>query len=114
MKKVKLVILTLAVLCLSSDVFAQEKPELVTQIEKTFAEREPKWKIDRRHVQTSPPVIHLKSAQGDALVYVWIMDSAKTVGEVFEGSTIAFGNSMGAKGKKVYSTSNGRFESSRF
>jgi hypothetical protein len=81
-------------------IFAQEMPALVTQLEKVFEENEPKWKIERPYVQLSPPVMHFKSTQGDALVYVWIMDSAKAAGEAFEGNTIAFGNRMGARGRK--------------
>ncbi len=101
MKKLFLCISLLSALCLASDIYAQDKPALVTQLERVFAEKEPKWRIDRENVQLNPPVIHLKSRQGDALVYVWIMESAKTAKEVFEGNTIAFGNTMGAIGKKI-------------
>jgi hypothetical protein len=101
MKKLILHISLLSALCLVPITYAQDKPALVTQIEKVFTETEPKWRIDRENVQLNPPVIHLKSRQGDALVYVWVTKSAKTAGEVFEGNTIAFGNTMGARGRKV-------------
>ncbi len=101
MKKLILCISLLAALCFVPDTYAQDKPALVTQIEKVFTEKEPGWRIDRENVQLNPPVIHLKSRQGDALVYIWVMESAKTAKEVFEGNTIAFGNTMGARGKKI-------------
>lgn len=101
MKKLIFCILLLSVLCLTSDTYAQDKPALVAQIEKVFTEKEPKWRIDRKNVQLSPPVIHLKSRQGDALVYVWVMESTKTASEIFEGNTTAFENTMGARGRKI-------------
>jgi hypothetical protein len=79
---------------------AQEMPPLVIRLETTFAKEEPKWRLERPYVQLNPPVMHFKSAQGDALIYVFIMDSAKSAGEAFEGGTIAFGNTMGARGRK--------------
>lgn len=101
MKKLILCISLLPALCLTLDTYAQDKPALVAQIEKVLTEKEPKWRIDRKNVQLNPPVIHLKSRQGDILVYVWVTESAKTAGEIFEGNTIAFGNTMGARGRRV-------------
>jgi hypothetical protein len=101
MKRLILCISLLSALCLVSDIYAQDKSALVMRIEKVFTEKEPKWRIDRKNVQLSPPVIHLKSRQGDALVYIWVMESAETARELFEGNTIAFGNTMGARGRKM-------------
>lgn len=95
-------LLTLVLLCLSPCVAAtaQEKPELVTRLERVFAQKEPRWKLDRKHVQTSPPVLHLKSAQGDALIHVFIADSEGSAKDLFVGNTVAFGNTMGARGRR--------------
>lgn len=92
-----------ALLLAGADALAQERPALVTRVERAFAEKEPRWKPQERLNGQSGPelyVLHLKSAQGDALVYLWLMNSEKTAGEVFEGQTIAFGNGMGARGRK--------------
>jgi hypothetical protein len=79
----------------------QEIPPLVTRLETVFKQNEPRWKLQRPYVQLSPPVMHLKSGAGDALIYVSIMESAKAAGEAFEGNTIAFANTMGRRGKRT-------------
>jgi hypothetical protein len=100
MKKLILCISLLPGLWLAQSIRAQDKPILVLQIEKAFTEKEPRWKIDRENEQTSPPVIHLKSGNTDTLIWINIMDSAKSASEAFEGGTIAFANIMGARGRK--------------
>jgi hypothetical protein len=82
-------------------IYGQEIPVLVTRLEKVFKQNEPKWKLQRPYVQLRPPVMHLKSSLGDALIYVEIMESAKAAGEAFEGNTIAFGNTMGGRGRRA-------------
>src|SRR2546421_9059466 len=93
--------MVLGLLFLPANGFAQELPPLVKRLEKMFAQTEPRWKLQRPYVQSNPPVMHLKSAQGDALIYVFITQSDKAASELFEGGTIAFGNTMGAHGRKT-------------
>jgi hypothetical protein len=100
MKRFARNVVFLALILVPISTRAQGMPALVTRLEAMFAKEEPKWKLERPYVQLNPPVMHFKSAQGDALIYVFIMDSVKSAGEAFEGSTIAFGNTMGARGRK--------------
>jgi len=93
-------VICLALILVPIGTRAQEMPALVTRLETVFGKEEPKWKLERPYVQLNPPVMHLKSAQGDALIYVFIMDSPKSAGEAFEGNTNAFGNTIGARGGK--------------
>lgn len=93
-------IILCAILCLPLGVFAQEAPPIAKKLEKVFEEKEPKWKIERPYVQMSPPVMHLKSVQGDILIYFWLMDSEKTAKEVFDGNVIASRNIFGKRKKE--------------
>jgi hypothetical protein len=79
--------------------FAQEVPPIAKTLESLFEEKESKWKIERPYVQMSPPVMHLKSAQGDILIYFWLMHSEQSAKEVFDGHCIALRNMLG-KGEK--------------
>ena len=90
-------IILLAILCLPLSVFAQEVPPIAKKLEKVFEEKEPKWKIERPYVQMSPPVMHLKSAQGDILIYFWLRDSDKNAKDIFDGNANALRNMLGKR-----------------
>jgi hypothetical protein len=97
----------LTMFCWPLCTLAQEVPPLAKKLEKVFEEKEPKWKIERPYVQMSPPVMHLKSPQGDVLIYFWLMDSERTAQEVFDGHVIGFGNILGKRKKETRLTNFG-------
>lgn len=80
---------------------AQETTALVARIEKAFADKEPRWRIVPRSPQAVPYTIHLKSGSSHILVTVFVLDSAKSAGEAFEGNNIAFGNMAGRRARKT-------------
>lgn len=100
MTKLFRLIILLAVLGLPLTAFAQEIPLIAKKLEKVFEEKESKWKIKRPYVQMSPPVMHLKSAQGDILIYFWLTDSKETAKQLFDGNAIALKNTLGKRKKE--------------
>lgn len=99
--------LWLAIVCCPLHIFPQEVPELAKKLEKVFEENEPKWRIERPYRQMNPPVMHLKSAQGDILIYFFIQDSEQSAKDVFDGNLIALGNTLGKNKKETKLTSFG-------
>ena len=88
-------------LTFTQEVTKQDIPPLAKKLEKVFEEKEPKWKIERPYVQMSPPVMHLKSADGDVLIYFWLMDDLLDAREVFNGEVIALGNILGTRKREI-------------
>jgi hypothetical protein len=100
MKK-RLLSLGLLILCCAVNIFAQEKPSWVTEVENTFKQKEPRWKIerilDRAEISFYDESITFKSGGYRANVHLTIWDSPKGAQEVFEGETTAFNNTGGSR-----------------
>jgi hypothetical protein len=98
--------LLLTISCCPAFIIAQETskqdiPPLAKKLENVFEEKEPKWKIERPYVQMSPPVMHLRSVDGDVLIYFWIMDDELNAKAVFDGEVVALGNILGTRKKEI-------------
>lgn len=96
--------LLLTILCCPAVSFSQsmqEVPPLAKEVERLLEEKEPTWKVQRPYIQMSPPVMHLKSAaEGDVLIYFWLMDNEIDVKSVFDGQIISLGNTLGERKKE--------------
>lgn len=99
--KLKTFAFSLLILCLSSSVLAQEKPELFSKIERVFQEREPAWKVERTHPRNAPdPLIQslvFRSGKNQAAVDIRIWNREKDARDVFTAESIAFDNTMGKR-----------------
>lgn len=95
----------LLVLCCAVNVFAQDKPSWVTQVEDTFRQKERKWKIEDTIVRDEETFfdesITLKSGGYRANVHLTIWDSTKNAQDVFEAEAVAYDNTMGARVSKT-------------
>jgi hypothetical protein len=93
------------ILCCAVNVFAQDKPLWVLQIEDAFKRKELKWKIERTIIRNERSFfdesITLKSGGYRAHVQLTIWDSAKNAQDVFEAEAIAFDNTMGSRVSKT-------------
>ncbi|HEX8175641.1 MAG TPA: hypothetical protein VF543_11035 [Pyrinomonadaceae bacterium] len=99
--RVKQIGLLLIILCLSSNVLAQDKPQFITKVEQVFREKEPAWKVQRINViNTNDPFqqsITFHLGKNQALVDISIWKREKDARDVFEGESIAFDNIMGKR-----------------
>ena len=88
----------------SAQASAQSKPPLIVEIEQSFQKHEPRWKVERRNVQdessffVEQTTLNANGVQAATSITIWKeVENAKSV---FEGNTIAFGNTGGAKMRK--------------
>jgi hypothetical protein len=100
--KLRAIILLLLIFCLSSSIYAQEKPELFSKIEQVFQKKAPAWKVERIYPSnTSDPItqsIVFRSRLGQASVDIRIWRREKDAQDVFKAESIAFDN---IRGKRV-------------
>jgi hypothetical protein len=81
---------------------AQEKPELIMDVEPVFQEKETKWKVERVnvHVNNYDPFTQemtFRSGSFQAAISVSIWRREIDAHDVFQGTSIAFSQSGGAK-----------------
>jgi len=95
------VISLMLIICFSNTIHAQEKPEMITKIERIFREKEPAWKVERVYVKNASDPFHqsivFRSGGNQAAVDVSIWSREKDAQDVFAGESIAFGNTMGKR-----------------
>ena len=96
-----MIALFLLIFCLSNSIYAQEKPELFSKIERVFQEQEPAWKVERIYPSnTSDPItqsIVFRSRKGQASIEVSIWRREKDAQDVFAAESLAFNNTMGKR-----------------
>ena len=95
------VVSLMLILCFSNTIIAQEKPELITKIERIFREKEPAWKVERVYVKNASDPFHqsivFRSGRNQAAVDVSIWRREKDAQDVFTGESTAFGNTTGKR-----------------
>jgi hypothetical protein len=99
--KLKAFAFLLLITCLSNNIAAQEKPELFSNIERVFREKEPAWKVERIYPSnTSDPLMQsivFRSRKNQASIEVSIWKREKDARDVFAAHSIVFSDTMGKR-----------------
>ena len=99
--KLRVIIFFLLIICFSNSLHAQEKPELFSKIERVFQEKEPSWKVERTHPNTTSDPIRqslvFRSGKTQASVDVTIWKREKDARDVFTAESLAFDNTAGKR-----------------
>jgi hypothetical protein len=95
---------SLLIICLSHSVPAQEKPELFSNVERVFREKETAWKVERIYPAATPDPsrqsIVFRSGKNQASVDIAIWNREKDARDVFAAESRAFDNTMGRRMSK--------------
>lgn len=88
----------LLIFCSTGSIPAQEKPRFIAEIERVFQEKEPQWKVESRNVQSGLNSFHqetvFRSGRFQAAVAISLWSREKDARDVFEGTVIAFDNTV--------------------
>jgi hypothetical protein len=99
MSTLKLPILLLLALFLPESNFAQGKPQWVEEVERVFQQKEPKWKVERRHVHdqeyTYKQDITFRAGSEQVAVSISIWKRLKDAQDVFEAENLGLSNNPG-------------------
>ena len=94
--------LLLAALCVSAGGQTTDTAELFGRVERTFREKEPKWKIESAGVSGEPNVptqnIVFRSGRNQASVQLTVWHKAEVARDAFAGGAIATSNIRGKGG----------------
>lgn len=97
MMRLRVVLFFLSIFCLPGGLGAQQKPELFSNVDRVFREREPAWKVEERlPSDTSDPVKHrliFSSRRGRASVDVAVWGREADARDVFTATSFAIDNS---------------------
>lgn len=78
----------------------QNKPAFITEIERTFREKESEWKIERNNVQSEMGFFKqetvFRSGKVQAAVSITVWQREENAKDVFEATSKAFDNTRGA------------------
>ncbi len=90
----------LVFLCLMTTA-AQDNPSLFAKIEQVFQEKEPGWKVERKHIRNeSDPLqqdIVFRGGKVQAALSVSVWKREKDARDVFEATTNVFSRTMGTR-----------------
>ena len=96
MSRLRAVLFFLSIFCLPSGIGAQQKPELFSDVDRVFREKEPAWKVEELlPADTSDPVKHriiFSSRRGRASVDVGIWRREADARDVFTATSFAIDN----------------------
>ena len=94
--RLRIIILVLFSFCFAGGIYAQERPELFSKVEKALREKEPAWKIEEVILgDTSDPVgqrIFFKSRRGRTSIDIDIWSREKDARDVFTAESYAIDN----------------------
>lgn len=97
MTKLSAILLFLSILCLPGGVGAQQQPELFSNVDRVFREKEPAWKVEELlPSDTSDPVQHriiFSSRGGRASLDIDIWRREADARDVFTATSLAIDNS---------------------
>lgn len=97
MMRLRAILFFLSILCLPSDIGAQQQPELFSNVDRVFREKEPAWKVEEcLPADTSDPVKHriiFSSRRGRASINISIWRREEDAREVFTATSLAIDNS---------------------
>jgi hypothetical protein len=97
MMRLRAILFFLPIFFLPSGVGAQQRPELFSNVDRVFREKEPAWKVEERlPTDTSDPVQHrliFSSRRGRASVDVDIWRREADARDVFTATSLAIDNS---------------------
>jgi hypothetical protein len=105
MTRLRAVLFFLAIFFLPSGIGAQQQPELFSNVDRVFREKEPAWKVEELlPSDTSDPVKHriiFSSRRGRASVDVGIWRRAEDARDVFTATSFAIDNSAAFVSKSL-------------